>query len=290
MTGAHRDAGARSDAEHADDAERADRARACCGSELGFDGLDLHRLDGDGRRHGDATRRAKRPSAPIKAGNDIVLHSPDDGGGVRGDARRRSKSGEIPEAQVDASVERILRAKARAGPAPNRSSSTSTRVADDRRHARATRRSPTRSASESITLVKDERNQVPLKLAARRAGAVPVGARLPGGWRIAAPSRTFIPELRKRWPNVTAIELSDRTTAVGDRARARDGAALRRDRRVGVRARRVGQRPHGSRAAAAAAAAARSRGRRPAPAAVRDDVLRQSRTWRRSCRSCRRCC
>jgi hypothetical protein len=34
----------------------------------------------------------------------------------------------------------------------------------------------------------------------------------PSNWRIAAPSRTFIPELRKRWPNVTSIELSDRTT------------------------------------------------------------------------------
>ena len=34
----------------------------------------------------------------------------------------------------------------------------------------------------------------------------------PSGWRIAAPSRSFIPALRERWPNVTAIELSDRTT------------------------------------------------------------------------------
>jgi len=34
----------------------------------------------------------------------------------------------------------------------------------------------------------------------------------PSGWRIAAPSRTFIPELKSRWPNVTAVELSDRTT------------------------------------------------------------------------------
>ena len=31
------------------------------------------------------------------------------------------------------------------------------------------------------------------------------------GWQIAAPSRTFIPELKKRWPNVTAIEVSDHT-------------------------------------------------------------------------------
>jgi hypothetical protein len=34
----------------------------------------------------------------------------------------------------------------------------------------------------------------------------------PNNWRIAAPSRTFLPELRKRWPSVTAIELSDRST------------------------------------------------------------------------------
>jgi beta-N-acetylhexosaminidase len=33
----------------------------------------------------------------------------------------------------------------------------------------------------------------------------------PAGWQIAAPSRTFIPELRKRWPQVTAIEVSDHT-------------------------------------------------------------------------------
>src|SRR4029453_16019162 len=35
----------------------------------------------------------------------------------------------------------------------------------------------------------------------------------PAGWRIAAPSRTFIPELKQRWRNVTSIELSDRSTA-----------------------------------------------------------------------------
>ena len=33
----------------------------------------------------------------------------------------------------------------------------------------------------------------------------------PSGWQIAAPSRTFIPELKKRWPQVTSIEVSDHT-------------------------------------------------------------------------------
>jgi hypothetical protein len=34
----------------------------------------------------------------------------------------------------------------------------------------------------------------------------------PSNWRIAAPGRTFVPELRARWPSVTAVELSDRST------------------------------------------------------------------------------
>jgi beta-N-acetylhexosaminidase len=67
------------------------------------------------------------------------------------------------------------------------------------------------AAARSITLVKDERQQVPL--------AVPPATPIlylsvldyPSGWQIAAPSRTFIPELRKRWQKVTAIELSDHT-------------------------------------------------------------------------------
>ena len=33
----------------------------------------------------------------------------------------------------------------------------------------------------------------------------------PSGWGVTAPSATFIPELEQRWPNVTAVELSDRT-------------------------------------------------------------------------------
>jgi beta-N-acetylhexosaminidase len=34
----------------------------------------------------------------------------------------------------------------------------------------------------------------------------------PAGWRIAAPSRTIIPELKKRWPATDAVEVSDRST------------------------------------------------------------------------------
>jgi beta-N-acetylhexosaminidase len=35
----------------------------------------------------------------------------------------------------------------------------------------------------------------------------------PAGWGIGVPSRTLAPELRKRWPRMTGVELSDRSTA-----------------------------------------------------------------------------
>ncbi|HJR61466.1 MAG TPA: glycoside hydrolase family 3 protein [Vicinamibacterales bacterium] len=145
----------------------------------------------------------------VKAGNDVVLHSPDDAAAFKGivDA---VKAGEIPESQVNASVQRILRAKARAGLHRNKMvnlDQISTVVGTRKNQAVADQVS-----ERSITLLKDTRNQVPLK-APRDAQVLYLSVLdFPSGWRIAAPSRTFIPELRKRWPNVTSIELSDRTT------------------------------------------------------------------------------
>jgi beta-N-acetylhexosaminidase len=65
--------------------------------------------------------------------------------------------------------------------------------------------------ARSITLVTDSRNQVPLSVP-RDAPILYLSVLdYPSGWQIAAPSRTFIPELKKRWANVTSIEVSDRT-------------------------------------------------------------------------------
>ncbi|MDQ3418640.1 MAG: glycoside hydrolase family 3 protein [Acidobacteriota bacterium] len=176
--------------------------------DLGFDGLiytDSMGMAGVAAIYtpGEAAVRA------VKAGNDVILHSPDDAAAF--DAVVAAvKAGEIPAAQLNASVQRILRAKAKAGLHRNKlvnleqvSAIVGTRknlaVAD--------------AVSErSITLLKDTRNQVPLR-APREAQVLYLSVLdFPSNWRIAAPSRTFIPELRKRWPNVTAIELSDRTT------------------------------------------------------------------------------
>jgi beta-N-acetylhexosaminidase len=152
---------------------------------------------------GEAAARA------VRADNDIVLHSPDDGAAVAG-IKAAVEKGEIGIAQIDESVRRVLRAKARLGLHKSKVVSLDEVPAKvgGRTHGAVARD----LSQKSITLIKDDRNQVPLR--APREAAVLYLSILdyPSNWRIAAPSRTFIPELRRRWPNVTAIELSDRST------------------------------------------------------------------------------
>jgi beta-N-acetylhexosaminidase len=176
---------------------------------LGFQGLiytDSMGMQGVTNMH----KPAEAAVLAVAAGNDVVLHSPDDGEAFAG-VRDAVKSGRIPESQVNASVERILRAKAAAGLHKTRAvnlESVATVVG-----TRANQAVSDDVSQRSITLIKDARNQVPLRLP-REAQVLYLSVLdYPAGWRIAAPSRTFIPELRKRWPGVTSIELSDRTTA-----------------------------------------------------------------------------
>lgn len=177
--------------------------------ELKFDGLvytDSMGMEAVSRRlaPGDAAALA------IKAGNDVVLHSPDDAAAVLG-IKAAVETGQIPAAQIDASVRRILRAKARLG--LHRAKAVSQDDLPKHVGGRTSAAVARQISQKSITLLKDDRNQVPLRTP--REGALLYLSLLDyeSGWRIAAPSRTFIPELRKRWPNVTAIELADRATA-----------------------------------------------------------------------------
>jgi beta-N-acetylhexosaminidase len=145
----------------------------------------------------------------VAAGNDVILHSPDDRAAFEGIVEA-VKSGRIPEAQINTSVERILRAKAKAGLHRNKIVNL-----DQIANVVGTRRNKAVAeevSQRSITLLRDENQQVPLKVG-RDAQILYLSVLdYPGNWRISAPSRTFIPELKKRWPNVTAVELSDRTS------------------------------------------------------------------------------
>jgi beta-N-acetylhexosaminidase len=120
-------------------------------------------------------------------------------------------SGEISEAQINASVDRILRAKARLGLHVSRMTDVAAIAPKfgSRAHAAVAQEINDRG----LTLIRDERNQVPLT-AGRDANVLYLSVLdYASGWRESVPSRAIIPELKKRWPNLTSIEVTDRTTA-----------------------------------------------------------------------------
>jgi beta-N-acetylhexosaminidase len=144
----------------------------------------------------------------LVAGADQVLHSPDPIAAFNGIKAARA-SGRLSASQIDASVERVLRAKASVGLHVQREIDLN--AVPSAVGGRAHEAVAEEAFARSITLVADARSQVPLRVP-RDAPILYLSVLdYPSGWQIAAPSRTFIPELKKRWANVTSIEVSDRT-------------------------------------------------------------------------------
>ena len=175
----------------------------------GFDGLiysDSMKMDAitEMASPGDAAVRA------VKAGIDVILDSPDSAAAAIAIVEA-VKAGQIPHAQIEQSARRILEAKARLGLHRTRTVNLDAvpLSVGGRKHDAVARA----VSEKSLTLIKDARGMVPL--AVPRTGRVLYLSVLdyPSGWRIAAPSRAIIPELRLRWPNTEAVEVSDRTTA-----------------------------------------------------------------------------
>jgi beta-N-acetylhexosaminidase len=177
--------------------------------QLGFDGViytDSMLMDAVNALvdPGEATVRA------LEAGADVVL-DPIDARQAHAAALAALASGRLTRARLEASVRRVLTHKARLGLHLRRDvelndvmAAVGTRAAADTARAVAER---------AMTLIRDERAAIPLPTP--RTGRLLYLSVLdyPGNWRIAAPARTLIPELRDRWPSVTAVELSDRTSA-----------------------------------------------------------------------------
>jgi beta-N-acetylhexosaminidase len=176
--------------------------------ELRFNGLvftDSMKMAGVTRLAGagDAALRA------FKAGHDMLLDLPDPAAAFTSIKGAVAK-GEVTQARLTESVTRILRAKARLGLHKQKLASLEAlpQVVGGR-----TNHGIAQIVSErSLTLLKDERNTIPLRVEPGASVLYLSVVDYPGGWGIAAPSRTMAPELRKRWPKLTAIELSDDTT------------------------------------------------------------------------------
>ena len=176
---------------------------------LGFDGL----IYTDSMRMRAVTELASPGEAAVQAvvaGHDVVIHSPDDV--VAFDAlKAAAEDGTISEARLDRSVRRILEAKAALGLHGSRRVSLD--QVPDVVGSRAHREVAAEVSRRGITLLKDERGSVPLRVPLDASVLYLSVVDYPTGWGHGAPSATFLPELRARWDDVTAMELSDRTTS-----------------------------------------------------------------------------
>jgi beta-N-acetylhexosaminidase len=177
--------------------------------ELGFDGL----VFTDSMSMGAISERfapGEAAALAVEAGADVVLDPPDPDAAIRG-IRDAVAVGRIPLAQLERSVERILRAKARLG--LDRSRVVDVAAVPSAVGGRARAALAEEIAARALTLVEDEPRLVPLKApAAARVLALSL-VDYASGWREGAPGRVFVPELAKRYADVTALEIADRATA-----------------------------------------------------------------------------
>lgn len=152
---------------------------------------------------GEATVRS------VLAGADVVLDMPSVEESFTA-LKAAVESGAISRERLDGSVERILRAKARLGLHANRF--VDLQALDGSVGGRARMDMAIQASGRALTLVKDDPGNVPLR--------VPRDARVvylsvldyTTGWREGAPSRLAIAELKQRFPNATAVEITDHTT------------------------------------------------------------------------------
>ena len=189
--------------------------------ELGFDGLVYtDSMDMAAVAHalppGDAAVRA------VEAGSDLVVKSPDEPAAVAA-IKAAVERGEIPMARLDASVRRILTAKARLGLRPDEARRRSTACPTSSVAAR-TRPWPSRRVSASITLDQGRARRRATARSPRRRNSVSVGARLSVGLA----HRGAEPDVHSRAARAVAARDGRRGVGSDDAGRARSRPRERR--------------------------------------------------------------
>ncbi|MDP6373852.1 MAG: glycoside hydrolase family 3 protein [Vicinamibacterales bacterium] len=176
--------------------------------EFGFEGL----VFTDSMQMGAVADRWSAGEAAVRAiaaGNDVVLHPADAVAAFEG-VRAAVADGVLSPERIRESATRVLEAKARLGLHESRLVDLDALPA--RVGGRAHAEIADRASERAMTLVADARGDVPLRLPPDADILYLSVLDRPSGWRIAAPSRTFIAELRERWPSVTSVELSNQTS------------------------------------------------------------------------------
>ncbi|HEX6179308.1 MAG TPA: glycoside hydrolase family 3 N-terminal domain-containing protein, partial [Thermoanaerobaculia bacterium] len=146
----------------------------------------------------------------VEAGADVVLFPPDVERAFNG-IKAAVQSGRITEARLDESVRQILRAKARVGltqyKAPEMLRLSS--VVGSRAH-----RDLSQTISDrAVTLVRDERNAIPLRLDGSKSLLHVNLLDHRQGWREGTPGQVLATEIPKRYPRTTTVLLDDQSTA-----------------------------------------------------------------------------
>lgn len=177
-------------------------------NELGFGGViftDAMNMRGVAAHYeeGDAAVRS------IKAGADIVLYPPDVEKAFMG-IKEAVRKGEITEERLNQSVRRVLAAKAHLGLDKNRMVDISRlpQVLGSSDHEKVARE----IIENAITLVRDEKKSMPLKLSQEQNVLFITIVDNADGWRDGVPGRAFLDELMKRHEKTTSVYLSDRTS------------------------------------------------------------------------------
>ncbi|HUP45985.1 MAG TPA: glycoside hydrolase family 3 protein, partial [Thermoanaerobaculia bacterium] len=145
----------------------------------------------------------------VEAGADVVLFPPDVDRAFNG-LKSAVQSGRITEARLDESVRQILRAKARAGLQQYRAPDflRLSSVVGSKAH----RDLAQTVADRAVTLVRDQRSSVPLRLGPdqRLLHINLLDSRL--GWREGPVGGTLAEELPKRYPGASTVQLDDQST------------------------------------------------------------------------------
>lgn len=177
-------------------------------TELGFQGLiftDAMEMRGiaDHFTPEEATLRA------VRAGADVILFPVDVERSFTA-LRRAVERGEIPLERIEASVRRLLEAKARLGLHRNRyvdldRIETIVGQQDHQQWART-------MIERAITLVRDERRVLPLSLQGAQRVLLLTILDAREGWREGPPGAAFRAELLKRHQNVVEVTIDERTS------------------------------------------------------------------------------
>jgi beta-N-acetylhexosaminidase len=144
----------------------------------------------------------------IKAGADVVLYPPSVEKAFNA-IKRAVEANEITVSRVDQSVRRVLTAKARLGLDKNRLVDINSldRVLGSAAHQRAARQ----IIENAITLIRDKRDMLPLKLAPEQKVLFITIVDNSEGWRDGVPGRAFHAGLAEKHPKTTQVYVTDKT-------------------------------------------------------------------------------